>query len=96
MPPEQIASPMLQPLPLSIIFLIFYFPVFKPQKDKQKQHREMIANLKKNDAIVTAGGMHGVIVNIKETTVVIRVDDSVKIEIDKEAISTVKKKEKTN
>ena len=61
------------------------------QKKQQKQHSELLKKLKKNDAVVTIGGIHGVIVNVKEKTVVLRVDDNVKIEIDKSAISHLEK-----
>ena len=89
MAPTQTASPITSFIPLIIIFFIFYFLIIKPQKDKQNQHKELLKNIKKNDDVVTAGGIHGTVVNVKEKTFVIRVDDNVKIEIDKEAVSTV-------
>ncbi|MEM7817177.1 MAG: preprotein translocase subunit YajC [Candidatus Aenigmatarchaeota archaeon] len=73
------------------IFVIFYLVFLRPQIRQQKKHQEMINNLKKNDEIVTIGGIHGTIVNVKDKTFVIRVDDNVKIEIDKSAIAYVKK-----
>lgn len=90
MSPDQTANPLVQLVPFALVFLIFYFLVIKPEKNKQKQHKEMINNVKKNDQIVTAGGIHGTVVNVKPTTVVVRVDDNAKIEIDKEAIATIK------
>lgn len=78
-------------IPYVLIIFIFYFLVIKPQKDKQKQHKDLIASLKRNDEVVTAGGVHATVVNVKEKTVILRVDDNVKIEVDKEAISTVSK-----
>jgi len=89
MPGAQTASPMMQMIPFILIFFIFYFLVIKPEKDKQKERKERIAGLKKNDQVVTAGGVHGTVVNVKTTTVILRIDDSVKIEVDKEAVSTV-------
>jgi len=74
-------------LPLVVIFLFFYFLIILPQKKQQKRHHEMINNLKKNDEVVTAGGVHGVVVNIKDKTLVVRVDDNTRIEIDKTAVS---------
>ena len=90
---EQAVNPLLQTpiIPYLLIIAIFYFLVFKPQKDKQKKHKEMLANLKKNDQVVTAHGIHGTIVNVKDTTVVLRIDDNAKMEVDKEAIATVVK-----
>ena len=72
------------------LILIFYFLVIKPEKSKQSERKNRIANLKKNDQVITSGGIHGTVVNVKPTTVVLRVDDNVKLEIDKDAISTVK------
>ena len=88
---EQMGNPLIQFFPALVIFLIFYFILFKPQQDKQKQLKNMIANLKKNDQVVTAAGIHGTIVNLKETTVILRIDDNAKMEVDKEAIASVTK-----
>ena len=51
----------------------------------------MVDDLKRNDEIVTSGGIHGTIVNIKDKTITIRVDDNVKIEIDRSAVARVEK-----
>jgi len=74
---------------LVFIFAIFYFMLIRPQQKQQKKHREMINNLNKNDEIVTIGGLHGTIINVKEKTFVIRVDDNVKVEVDKSAVSYI-------
>lgn len=91
MPAEQAANPLLQYpiIPYLLIFLIFYFLLIKPQKDKQKEQKDVREKMKKNDQVVTAGGMHGTIALVKDKTVVVRVDDNVKIEFDKESITTV-------
>ncbi len=93
MPTEQSVNPWLQLpiIPYLLIFLIFYFLVIKPQRDKQRQHKDTLKNLKKNDEVVTAAGIHGIVALVKETTVMVRVDDNVKIEFDKEAIASVVK-----
>ncbi|MFH1459172.1 MAG: preprotein translocase subunit YajC [Candidatus Omnitrophota bacterium] len=74
-----------------IIFLVFYFFLIRPQQKQQKEKLDMIAKVKKNDEVITVGGIHGTIVNVKEKTVVMKVDDNVKIEFDKNSISLVKK-----
>ena len=89
--PQSGVSPIHFIVQISLIFLIFYFLLLRPQKIKQAEHRKMVSELMKNDAVVTNGGMHGVIVNVKENTLVLRVDDSVKIEIQKDCISYIKK-----
>lgn len=94
MPTEQAANPMtISPfIPMIIIFLIWYLLIIKPQREKQTQHKKTLEELKKNDEIVTAGGIHATVVNVKEKTLIVRIDDNVKVEIDKEAVSTVSKK----
>jgi len=78
-------------IPLIFIFIVFYFLIIRPQQKKQKEHLAMITSLKKNDEIVTAGGILGTIINIKENTFVIRVDENVKIEIEKKSVAYIKK-----
>jgi len=78
-------------MPIIFIFGIFYFLLIRPQQKKQKAHGKMIGELKKNDEVVTNGGMHGTIVNVKDTTFVVRVDENVKVEINKSAVSYLKK-----
>ena len=85
------AAPNLPIVPYILIFLIFYFLVIRPKSKKDKVLKKLREDLKKNDHVVTAGGMHGTVVMPKEKTVVIRVDDNVKLEFDKESISTVVK-----
>jgi len=83
-------SPLMNFIPIIFIFVIFYFMLILPQKRKEKEHRTMLANLKKNDEVVTTGGIHGTVVNVKETTVVMRVDENVKFEIEKSCVAYVK------
>ena len=78
-------------IPLIFIFIVFYFLIIRPQQKKQKEHQGMVANLKKNDEIVTTGGLLGTIVNIKEKTFVVRVDENTKVEIEKNSIAHVRK-----
>lgn len=94
MVPEQAANPLLQYFPLILIGIIFYFIVFLPEKKKKEAHNQSIAKLQKNDTVVTAGGIHATVVNIKEKTLILRIDDNVKIEVDREAITTVHAKNK--
>ncbi|MCQ9205072.1 MAG: preprotein translocase subunit YajC [Omnitrophica bacterium] len=78
-------------IPLIFIFFVFYFLIIRPQQKKQKEHREVIKNLKKNDEVVTNGGIHGTIINVKEKTFILRLDENLKIEIDKGSIAYAKK-----
>ncbi len=68
---------------------IFYFFLIRPQKKQQKETKSMLDALKKGDKIVTIGGIRGVVFAVKDSTVVVKVDDNAKIEFTKEAISKV-------
>lgn len=85
-------NPLINLFPIIIIFLIFYILIIRPQKERERQHKKMLEELNKNDEVVTTAGIHGVIVNIKEKTVTLRIDDNVKIELEKDCIAYVKKK----
>ncbi|MFZ2937994.1 MAG: preprotein translocase subunit YajC [Candidatus Omnitrophota bacterium] len=91
MPQAQAVNPILNLVPLILIFVIFYFMLIRPQKSKEKEHQKMLSNLNKNDEVVTSGGIHGTIVNVKDKTVVLRIDENVKLEIDKNCIAYIKK-----
>ncbi|MCM8790784.1 MAG: preprotein translocase subunit YajC [Candidatus Omnitrophica bacterium] len=88
----QSANPIFSFLPIILIFIVFYFLLIRPQKKAQDEHKKMIAALKKNDEVITAGGIHGTIANVKDTTVTLKVDDNVKIEVQKSSISSIKRK----
>ncbi|MFH0828484.1 MAG: preprotein translocase subunit YajC [Candidatus Omnitrophota bacterium] len=90
MPTQLAASPILQLVPFLFIFVIFYFMLIVPQRKQQKAHRDLLANLKKNDEVVSSSGIHGTIVNVKDTTVILRVDENVKIEVEKVSIAALK------
>ena len=98
-PPQQGQGAGAQPpmlvsfMPIILIFGIFYFLLIRPQQKKQQEHAKMLAALKKNDEIVTAGGMHGTIVNVKDRTFVVRVDDNTRVEVDKSSMSRLKKRQ---
>jgi len=84
-------NPLISLLPLILIFVIFYFLLIRPQKISQREHQKMIENLNKNDEVVTTGGIHGTIINVKEKTVILRIDENVKVEVEKNCIAYLKK-----
>lgn len=87
----QATASIMQFIPLLFIFVIFYFLLIRPQKAKEKERRRMVDNLKKNDEVVTSSGMHGTVINVKEKTLVLRIDDNVKVEMEKSCVAYVKK-----
>lgn len=72
---------------LVAIFVIFYFFMIRPQNKKRKELQNMRESLKKGDSVVTIGGIHGKVVEVKETTIVLAVDANTKIKVDKSSIS---------
>lgn len=90
MPNAPAVNPIVNLFPLLFIFVIFYFLLIRPQKAKEKEHQKMLAALSKNDEVVTTGGIHGTVVNVKDKTVIVRIDDNVKIEIEKSCVAAKK------
>jgi len=76
-------------LPFVFIIAIFYFLIIRPQNKKRKETEKMLSALKKGDKVVTIGGLHGTIQSVKETTVIIKADDNVKLEFLRSAVSNV-------
>jgi preprotein translocase subunit YajC len=71
------------------LIIIMYFVMIRPQKKRQQQQQQLIASLKTGDRVVTNAGIHGLIANVKETTIMLKVADNVKIEMEKSAIANV-------
>jgi len=76
-------------VPFALIIGIFYFLIIRPQSKKRKETEKMLSALKKGDRIVTIGGIHGTVQTVRETTVIIKVDDNVKLEFLRSAVSSV-------
>ena len=77
-------------LPMILIFVVFYFFLIRPQKKKDKQVKDMLANLKNGDRVCTIGGIYGTIVNIKDDTITLSVGtDNVKLVFARWAIRNV-------
>jgi preprotein translocase subunit YajC len=76
-------------LPIIVMFVIFYFLLIRPQQIQQKKRREMLASLKKGDRVVSIGGIYGMIKEIKDDTVVLRIADNVNIKIARAGIDRI-------
>ncbi len=74
-------------LPLVLIIFVFYFFMIRPQLKKQKEQKKFRENLAKGDKVVTIGGIHGKIAEINDNTAVIEIASSIKITVEKSAIS---------
>jgi|SRR5690554_171228 len=74
-------------LPLILIVVVFYFFMIRPQMKKQKEQRKFRENLNKGDKVITIGGIHGKITEVKESTVSLEVANGLILNIEKSAIS---------
>ena len=71
---------------LLLIFVVMWFFMIRPQRKQQKELEKFRAGLQKGDKVVTVGGIYGTVVEIKEKSVLIRVDENVKIRVDKNSL----------
>lgn len=79
-------------LPLVLIFAIMYFLLIRPQQKKMKDHRAMVAAVRRGDLIVTQGGMIGKIAKVNDQEVEVEVASGVKVRIVKHTIAEVRSK----
>jgi preprotein translocase subunit YajC len=84
-------SPAAMLVPFAVMFAIFYVLVFRPQSKARKDHELMIKNLKKHDNVVTAGGIFGTVMNVREQSITLRVDENVRLEVEPSAITRLVK-----
>jgi preprotein translocase subunit YajC len=84
-------SGLISMLPFVFIFVIMYYVMLRPQMRRQKEQAKLVSALKTGDKVVTASGIHGMISNVKDTTVIVKVADNVKIEMEKTAVTNVVK-----
>ncbi len=86
-------------VPLILIFVVFYFLIIRPQSKRQKEHQEMINNLKIGDKVITSGGIVGVVKDIddKENLISVEIASGVTIKILRAFVTDLanKKEEKT-
>jgi preprotein translocase subunit YajC len=81
-------NPMGSSLLMLLIFGAFiYFLLWRPQSKRQKQHRDLVSNLKKEDEIMTSGGIAGKISRVEDVFIEVQIADNVNIKVQKNAIS---------
>jgi preprotein translocase subunit YajC len=78
---------------MGIMVVMFYFLLIRPQQRQRKEQQARIAALQSGDKVVTSAGIHGIVHNVKEHTVVVKVAEATMMEFDKMAITTVHKKD---
>ena len=67
--------------PLILMFVIFYFLLIRPQQTKAKKHRKMLDELKRDDTVLTTGGIHGKITGLTDTIVTVEIAQNVRVKV---------------
>jgi preprotein translocase subunit YajC len=78
-----------QMLPLVMILVVFYFLLVRPQQKRAREHRDLVEALKKNDQVVTTGGLHGRVVDLTESVVSLEIAPNVIVRHDRSQIGAV-------
>ena len=79
-------SSFLSLLPLVIIFVLFYFLLIRPQQKRAKQHKEMVASVKKGDDVATNGGLVGRVVDLDDNFATLEIAKDVNVKIQRPSI----------
>jgi preprotein translocase subunit YajC len=85
--PTGAPSPLIQLLPILVIFAIFYFLLLAPMRKRQKAHQALLTELKRGDRVVTNGGLIGEVAAVEEKVVHLKLSDNVRVRVVKTAIA---------
>ncbi len=77
---------------LGLMIVIFYFMLIRPQQRREKERRAMMDSIKSGDRVVFGGGILGMVANVKEKTVMIKIADNVKVEVSRAAVTQILEK----
>lgn len=83
------AAAITQFIPLILIFVIMYFLILRPQQKRMKEHKNMVAALKRGDQVITQGGLIGKVTDVKEGEVTVEIAQGVKVRVVRGTISQV-------
>lgn len=84
---------MLQLIPILLMFVIFYFLLFRPQQQRAKQHREMVNNIRRGDTVVTSGGIIGKVTRVKDDNEIeIEIAENTRVRVVKATVADVRSK----
>jgi preprotein translocase subunit YajC len=86
-----VVEQLLQMLPMFVIIVaIFYFVIYRPQKQQREKHKAMLSDLKKGDKVITTGGIWGTVTNIGKDTVTLQVAENAKIKVMRDHIARLR------
>lgn len=78
---------------MGLLFAVFYFILIRPQQKRQKEHRQLLENLKKGDKVITTGGIQGTVVALSDNVVTVEIADKVKVKVGRNYIAGLMKSE---
>jgi preprotein translocase subunit YajC len=84
-------SPIVQLLPLLLIFVVFYFLLIRPQQTKAKEHSQMLSNLKRNDDVITSGGIYGKVIALSDRVITLEIAPKVQVKVERQQIASLLK-----
>lgn len=91
--PQQQGNFLLLMIPYALIFVVFYFLMIRPARQRQKEHAQMVDALKPGDKVVCAGGIHATVVGVTDATVQVKIADQVRVDVEKSSVTVVKRPE---
>lgn len=80
---------LVQMLPFVLIFAVVYLLLIRPQQKKAREHATMVANIKKNDEVVTSGGLHGRVVGLEDRVLTVEIAHNVRVRIERAQVAAV-------
>ena len=92
-PAAPFGSDLMAFLPMVAIFVVFYFLLIRPQQKKAKDQKNMLAALKKGDAVITSGGIHGRVTGLTDTVVTLEIAEKVRIKVQRNFIASITAKD---
>ena len=77
-------------LTFGLMFAVMYFLIIRPQQKRQKEHQKMLEAVKKGDRIISSGGLHGVVKDVRDETVLVKIAENTVVELSRSAIASRK------
>jgi preprotein translocase subunit YajC len=82
-------SPIVSLMPIALMFVVLYFLLIRPQQKRAREHQTMIDNLKRNDEIVTSGGLYGRVQAIADKILTVEIAPNVRVRVDRAQVASV-------
>lgn len=82
-------SPLYFPMMMALLFGVMYFLMIRPQRQKEKERLETLKQIKTGDRVLFGGGLIGIVTNVKDKTIVVKIADKVKVEALRSAVTQI-------